>query len=75
MTEKVKAEKSFWYPYLNIAPKEYTLLDWTDKEVENIGDSYLFKQFKECKSNVIIIFYLEGIYFHSFFSHKNFKWN
>lgn len=49
MTEKIKGDKSFWFPYLNISPTEFTLLDWTDKEVENIGDPYLFKQFKEYK--------------------------
>lgn len=44
MTEKIKGDKSFWSPYLNIAPKEYTLLDWTDKEIEGIPDPYLVKQ-------------------------------
>ncbi|KAL4489194.1 hypothetical protein ABPG72_006258 [Tetrahymena utriculariae] len=52
MTEKVKADKSFWAPYLNISPTQFTLLDWTDKEVENIGDPYMFKIFKEYRQSM-----------------------
>lgn len=59
MTEKVKGEKSFWFPYLNIAPKEFTMLDWSSKEVDAIPDVYLVKQLREYKAAVT----KEGAYF------------
>jgi len=57
MAERLKGDDSFWHPYLNIAPDEYTLLDWSDEELERIDDPFLLQQFHEYKDSVRI-FYL-----------------
>ena len=31
--EKLKGEKSFWFPYLDLVQESYTLFDWNKGEV------------------------------------------
>jgi hypothetical protein len=33
MNEKLKKENSFWFPYLEIAPENFTLIDWKEEDV------------------------------------------
>ncbi|EGR33354.1 SET domain protein [Ichthyophthirius multifiliis] len=55
MKEKIKGENSFWYPYLQIAPESFTLLDWKEEEVQEIGDHYLYLQYREFRISSYLI--------------------
>lgn len=36
MHEKLKGDKSFWFPYFQIIPEITTLIDWTDLELAQL---------------------------------------
>jgi len=40
--EKLKGEKSFWYPYISVLPEETEwLMDWNSEEISELQDSIL----------------------------------
>jgi hypothetical protein len=45
--EKLKGEKSFWHPYLDLVEESYTLFDWNKNEVGGCENKILSEEYKE----------------------------
>lgn len=39
--EKMKGEKSFYFPYLQLLDSSETLMNWEDSQIEELNDPYL----------------------------------
>ena len=49
MHEKSKAESSFWFPYFQESPNDFTMLDWTEKQLSYITDLSILAEFSLLK--------------------------
>lgn len=52
MYEKNKGEKSFWFPYFDIIDESYTILSWTDQEMQQCDSDFVMKLGGEFKERV-----------------------
>lgn len=45
--EKLKGEKSFWFPYFSTITKQITLFEWMSKDLALIEDKQLLQEFEQ----------------------------
>ena len=57
MHEKIKGEESFYFPYLDLIERSYTMLDWNEDDLKEVEDPVLHDEVYMIETYIININY------------------